>query len=77
MLIITKARVGILVVDKSYDRGGIDDVITNVPFMLRPDQKAHKFYVTNLFLHKHFFHSTQARDKSHLDGPFLQKHEGG
>ena len=27
----------------------------HVQFMLRPDQKAHKFYVTNLFLHKQFF----------------------
>ena len=44
--------------------------------MLRPDQKAHKFYVTNLFLRKQFFHSTQTRDKSHLDRPFKQNHVG-
>ena len=45
--------------------------------MLRPDQKAHKFYVTNLFLRKQFFHSTQTRDKSHLDRPFKQNYVGG
>ena len=60
-----------------YHRGGgsmtlcsMFECSIHVQFMLRPDQKAHKFYVTNLFLHKQFFHSTQARDKSHLDRPF-------
>ena len=80
MLIITKARLlhGTIWIDsgggidESYHRGWRNNECSiDVQFMLRRDQKAHKFYVTNLFLHKQFLNSTQAQNKdNHLDQNF-------